>query len=103
MRDNGGLRIKMENRINNKIMFNTKNSDGVFFYLCFLTGFFLLLELSFFIECNKIYLSDFTFITDNLVFPLSILPGILYFLLAQLMVHTAYCICIWSITVLIAH
>ena len=76
--------------------------EGVFFYLLLLTGFFLLFEISFFIQCNKAYLGDFTYVADKLSIPLAILPGIAFFLFAQLILHLAYCVAIWILTTGIA-
>lgn len=56
-----------------------QQNDGIFLYLLLLTAFFLLLEISFFIQCNRAYLSDYTFVSDNLHIPVTIVPGILFF------------------------
>lgn len=76
--------------------------EGVFLYLFFLTGFFLLLEISFFIQCNGAYLEDFTFVSHQLHIPLTIVPGILFFIFAQLLVHLSFCVMVWALTILIA-
>lgn len=73
--------------------------EGVFLYLFLLTSFFLLLEISFFIQSNKMYLADFSSVSDTLHIPWSILPGVLYFLFAQLLVHLGYCLFIWIVTI----
>jgi len=73
--------------------------DGLLFYLFMLTGFFFLLEISFFIQCNKAYLSDFTFVSDHIHIPWAILPGIFYFIFAQLCVHFIYCLLVWQVAV----
>lgn len=75
--------------------------DGTFAYLFILTIMFFLLEISFFIECNHEYLADFTFVSDNLHIPLSILPGLVFFISAQLILHFAYCVLTWMITQLV--
>lgn len=72
--------------------------DGILFYLLILTSFFILLEISFFIQCNRIYLSDYTFVSDTLNIPITILPGILYFIAIQLLIHAAFCFIIWIMT-----
>lgn len=76
--------------------------EGVFLYLFFLTSFFLLLEISFFIQSNKIYFADFTAVSDKLYIPAAVLPGVLFFLFAQLLVHLGYCVGIWGMTLLTA-
>jgi hypothetical protein len=68
-------------------------------YLLLLTGFFFLLEISFFVQSNKAYLSDFTFVSKQIQLPLSILPGILFFLFAQLLLHIGYAICVFLLTI----
>lgn len=84
-----------------KILIPSAKNPGFFIYLILLTGFFLLLEVSFFIQCNRTYFYDFSFVTDNLHIPVTVLPGIFYFLLAQLFVHFIYCCLVWTICSLI--
>ena len=74
---------------------STERSANIFSYLALLTGFFLLLEISFFIQCNRTYLSDYTFMTDHLDLPIAMLPGIIYFVFAELLIHFIYCAFIW--------
>src|SRR5215475_7687735 len=85
--------------------FQQKNNDRreLFFYLLVLTGFFILLEISFFIQSIKAYLGDFSVIPDQLHIPYTILPDIFYFGFAQLSLHILYCILVWIITLSIAH
>ncbi len=80
---------------------STSKNEGIFFYLVFLTGFFLLLEISYFIQCNRTYFYAFSFVADNLHIPATILPGIVFFIFAQLFVHLVYCCLAWLITLLI--
>lgn len=75
--------------------------DGILFYLLVLTSFFILLEISFFIQCNRVYLSDYTFVSDTLNIPITIIPGILYFIFMQLCIHVAYCLIVWIMAGLI--
>src|SRR5690349_12473171 len=81
----------------------TGKKEGIFLYLFFLTGFFLLLEISFFIQCNRTYLSDFTFVTNSLHIPTTILPGVAYFIFVQLLLHFVYCLCVSIMTISVAH
>jgi arylsulfatase A-like enzyme len=76
--------------------------ESVFPYLFFLTGFFALLEISFFIQLSKSYVGDFTAVSDVVSIPRGVLPDILYFLFAQTLVHVAYCVLIGLITLLVA-
>ncbi len=80
----------------------TDKKDGIFLYLLFLTLFFLLLEISLFVQYNKAYLYDFTFVSSELHIPSRILPGIFFFIGAQLTLHLAYCVFVWLITCFIA-
>lgn len=81
----------------NKIFSNPPKKDGSLFYLTILTGFFILLELSYFVQCNKTYLGVFTFVSKNLHIPATIIPGVLYFLGAQIFIHALYCLGLWII------
>ena len=85
-------------RRTNKI--STQNESSLF-YLIILTGFFILLELSYFVQCNKTYLGVFTFVSKNLHIPATIIPGVLYFIGAQLCIHALYCLSLWIIIELI--
>ena len=71
----------------------------MFFYLAILTLFFVFLEISFFLQCNQAYLSDFSFVADKIHIPYAIIPGILHFAFAQLLLHVAFCSLIWLVAV----
>lgn len=73
---------------------NNFKIKGLFFDLLILTSFFILLEISFFIQSSKIYLGDFTLVAHQLTIPMKILPGIFYFLSIQLLLHVFYLIAI---------
>ena len=74
-----------------------KNSkSGLFGYLLLLTGIFALLEVSYFIQRGGIYLSEFTLVTSNLDIPFKIIPGVIFFLVAQLLVHLGYTTLVWA-------
>ncbi|MBX3709448.1 MAG: sulfatase-like hydrolase/transferase [Gammaproteobacteria bacterium] len=79
-----------------------QKKEGTLLCLLLLTGFFLLLELSFFIQSNKTYLFDYTFVSNNLSIPVTIIPGILYFIFAQLLIHLMFCFIIWVVVEWIA-
>lgn len=67
-----------------------KKTGGVIIYLFMLTGFFMLLELSFFIQCNKSYLVELPQAAGQLHFPIAALPPVLYFLFVQFSLHIVY-------------
>lgn len=71
--------------------------EGVFSYLLLLTGFFFLFEISFFILCNKTYLGDFDFVSSHLNIPYTIIPGLLFFALIQIILHLAFCVVVWML------
>jgi arylsulfatase A-like enzyme len=74
-----------------------KNSkSGLFGYLLLLTGIFALLEVSYFIQRGGIYLSEFTMVTSHLNIPLKVIPGVIFFLFAQLCVHLGFTALIWG-------
>jgi arylsulfatase A-like enzyme len=68
-----------------------------------LTGFFVLLETSFFIQCNKNYLGDFSFVSHQVHIPLTVLPGIFYFIFSQISLHLTYCFIVWMVALSISH
>jgi arylsulfatase A-like enzyme len=72
------------------------SKSGLFGYLLLLTGIFALLEVSYFIQRGGIYLSEFTMVTSHLDIPVKIIPGVIFFLLAQLCVHLGFTTLIWS-------
>jgi hypothetical protein len=74
---------------------NKANKDGILFYLSILTGFFILFEISFFIQCNQQYLFDVGVVTRQISVPAAILPEIFLFLTIQLCLHIIYCLLIW--------
>lgn len=78
-----------------------KASDPINFWttILLLTIFLLLLEISFFIQCNNAYFSDFTFVSHHIAIPFSVIPGILYFIVAQLLLHLMYALLIWLVSV----
>lgn len=81
-----------------KIIMNSnpsKKPQRIFVYLALLTVFLMLLEISFFVQCNKAYLSDFNFVSNQINIPSSIMPGIFWFMLAQLLVHAGFCLLVW--------
>lgn len=80
----------MQKKLNDK-------KQGVFTDILILTGFLLLLEISYFIQCNRAYLSDYTFVSKNLQIPVTIVPGILSFVCAQIGVHLLFCIGVWIV------
>lgn len=82
-----------------KIQSNTKN--WLFFYLSALTGFFILLEISFFIQASDLYLGIYKIVTYHLKVPAAVYPGIIYFVLMQLTLHLVYLLFIFCLTCLI--
>ncbi len=71
---------------------------GLFVSLLVLTLFLILAEISFSIQCSEGYFGDFKLIANHLAIPFSVvLPGILYFIFAQLLVHFVFVFMVWSI------
>src|SRR5688572_171383 len=77
----------------------SSKKNSLFFYLLALTVFFLMLELSLFIQDSGLYLGDFKLISDRLHLPIAILPGILFYLGSQVFVHLLYSVLIWCVTI----
>lgn len=74
------------------------NKKNLFYYLMALTLFFILFEVSFFIHSSELYLGDFKLISSHLHVPMAILPGLLFYLSMQLLIHVIYVLCIVAIT-----
>src|SRR5829696_9238033 len=85
------------------MLLNSAVNKSIIHYLFILTGFYFLLEISFFIQCNHLYLGDFSFITNHLKLPLRIVPGIIFFILMQILLHLSYAILVWFISILCWH
>lgn len=74
-------------------------NQNIFPYLLLLTGFFLFLEIGFFIQSIQSYFSDFTFVSNQLSIPKAIFPGIIFFIAMQLGIHFLYCLLVWCFTI----
>lgn len=76
----------------------TRGNSGLFSYLLLLTFFFILIEISLLIEGSEFYLGDFKTIADHLGVPANVVPGIVYFITIQLVVHIAFTAMVWAVT-----
>lgn len=85
----------MQQPINTK---SNKHHQHLLGYLFILTGFFIILEISLFIQNSGLYLGDFKLIANHLSVPKSVIPGVLFFICMQLSVHIAFILFIWSLT-----
>jgi arylsulfatase A-like enzyme len=74
-----------------------QQKSTLFLYLTLLTGLFILLEISLFIQSSQLYLGDYRLIADQLKIPFAILPGAVYFFSVQLLLHLAFIIFIWGL------
>lgn len=81
---------------------NTVNYKSNLLYLILLTSFLLLIEVSFFIQSNEAYFSDFNYVSTQIHLPLSIWPSILFFITAQLGLHLGFCLLVWMAACLIS-
>lgn len=78
---------------------NTKEKkSGLFGYLLILTAFFILIEISYFIQRSDIYLGDYQLVADHLKIPGKVIPGVLYFLFVQLLLHFLFTVAVWGVT-----
>jgi arylsulfatase A-like enzyme len=71
--------------------------QDLFIYLLLLTGIFLLLEISFAMQGSGIYLGDFEYISSHLQIPCTVLPGIFFYLCAQLALHLGFTVLVWGV------
>jgi len=72
----------------------------LFITLLAITGIFILIEISFFIQCNK-FIFDFVTLSDLPIFPMSSLPNIILFVFLELLIHFLFCILIWALTLML--
>ncbi len=70
--------------------------SGLFIYLLILTGLFILLEISFFIQGSELYLGDYKLVALHIKIPMMVIPGILFFIFAQSLVHLCYTTLVWG-------
>ncbi len=96
----GELRVYI--RLNHKgYQMHHAQKDSLLFYLFLLTGLFVLLEISLFIQASNLYLGVFHIVAYHLKVPASVLPGVIYFLCMQCIVHIAYVFFIFCLASLI--
>lgn len=67
----------------------------LFPYLLLLTSLFIILELSFFIQCSEVYLSDFRMIAYKLAIPRKIIPGVCLYFFILLCLHLIFTLIVW--------
>jgi arylsulfatase A-like enzyme len=77
-------------------MITSNNKSGLFGYLLLLTAFFCLLEISLAAQRSGLYLGDFRLVSSHLTIPMTVVPGILFFVFAQLLVHVGFTVKIWA-------
>lgn len=70
---------------------------GLLSYLIGLTCIFILLEISFAIQGSEFYLGDFKLMASHLDIPAMVIPGIIFFIFAQLLIHFSYALIIWGV------
>lgn len=75
-----------------------RGNSSLFGYLLLLTFFFTLIEISLLIQGSEFYLGDFKTIADHLGVPANVVPGILYFVAMQIIVHIAFTVLVWVVT-----
>lgn len=77
-----------------------KKYSNLFSYLILLTGLFVLLEISLFIQSSQLYLGDYHLIAHQLKIPAAVIPGIIYFFTIQFSLHLIFVLFIWGLTIL---
>jgi arylsulfatase A-like enzyme len=78
------------------VTYKDHRKSGLFIYLLMFTIIFSLLEISFFIQGSGFYLADFKYISDHLSIPYAILPGVFFFLCAQISIHIIFTVVVWA-------
>ncbi|MHB1949024.1 MAG: sulfatase-like hydrolase/transferase [Gammaproteobacteria bacterium] len=76
---------------------NEKRKSGLFGYLLLLTTLFILIEISLFIQSSEMYLDDFKSVSDQLVIPAKVVPGIVFFVGVQIGLHLLFTILVWAL------
>ena len=76
---------------------NPARKNALFVWLLFLTGMFILLEISFALQGSNIYLGDFEYISRHLAIPRAVLPAIYFFLFAQILLHLGFTVLVWAV------
>lgn len=82
---------------------STQIKSGLFWYLLSLTLLFMCTELSFFIQSSQVYLGEFGYVSRHLQIPYVVIPGILFFIFAQLFIHFTFTVMIWLLARLNGH
>jgi len=76
-----------------------RSAKNIFFYLAILVGFFILLEISFALEAKQAYFGAFKLVANHLEIPARVLPGILWFIAAQLFINFCWLIATFLIVI----
>lgn len=76
----------------------SRQACRLFCQLLVLTLFFILIQVSFLIQSLQFYFGDFVFVAKELEVPYAIIPGILWFICAQAIIHLAALLLICLIT-----
>lgn len=72
------------------------HKNGLLSYLLLLTTFFIFLEISVFVQGSEIYLGDYKLVANRLSIPAHVVPGIVYFISMQLLLHLVFVSVIWA-------
>ncbi len=70
--------------------------SSLFLSLFILTIFLILAEISLLLQFSNFYLGDFKLIANHLSIPSAIIPGVLYFVSMQFLVHFCFIVLIWG-------
>lgn len=84
------------------ILRSDKKQGSLFVYLLILTAIFIVFEISFFIQCNQLYLGDFKLVSHHLQIPVAVLPGILSFAAVFFLLHFIFVLLLWILTRLVS-
>jgi arylsulfatase A-like enzyme len=71
-----------------------RNHTYLINYILLLTLVFFCAEISFFIQSTQIYFSDFKLISHHINVPNAIIPGIVFYIFAQLLLHMGFALLI---------
>ncbi len=78
-----------------------KKQTSLFAYLLILTGLFFLVEICIFFQFNELYLGDIKLVAHHLKIPSAVIPGILFFVLIQILLHLFFVVTVWGLARLV--
>ena len=77
----------------------SKLAKSIWVYVTFLTLLWAFFECCYFIQATPFKLTDFAFVSHKLQLPVTIIPGVLFFLIAQALLHFSLIVMVSVVTI----